>query len=193
MIIPDQFSSFSIFFEPFQGYGENAYRSSLRKLHCHSKFNCSWVCRYKWQLNCGHYSPYVVSIIDPMLPWLATTISQGRARAHGAGEERTTGPPLYADLGLGAKDYEHGIGRERGYMERGPDSVQEFDGSKARGDRRGEGERDDHENTLPLIGRVSGQVRFYGESGSGVGGSRQRRANGPRAWHRNGEGGHVPT
>ena len=39
------------------------------------------------------------------------------------GEERTTGPPLYADFGLGAKDYERGIGRGRGYMERGPDSV----------------------------------------------------------------------
>ena len=32
----------------------------------------------------------------------------------------------------------------------------------------GEGKRDDHENTLPLVGRVSGQVRLYEERGRGV-------------------------
>ena len=31
----------------------------------------------------------------------------------------------------------------------------------------GEGEREDHENTLPLVGRVSGQVRLYEERGRG--------------------------
>ena len=34
-----------------------------------------------------------------------------------------------------------------------------------RGDRRGEGERGDHENTLPLGGRLLGQVWLYGERG----------------------------
>ena len=53
-------------------------------------------------------------------------------------------------------------------MERGPDSGTEVDGSKARGNQRGEGERDDHENTIPLDGRVSGQVRLYGERGRGM-------------------------
>ena len=31
-----------------------------------------------------------------------------------------------------------------------------------RGDRRGEGERGDHKNTLPFGGRVLGHVRLYG-------------------------------
>ena len=39
-----------------------------------------------------------------------------------------------------------------------------------RGNRRGEGERGDRENTLPLVGRVLGQVRLYGEKGRGGGG-----------------------
>ena len=57
-------------------------------------------------------------------------------------------------------------------IERGPDNVQEVDGSGARGDRQGEGERGDHENNLPLVGRVSGKVRLYGERGRGGGGER---------------------
>ena len=64
-------------------------------------------------------------------------------------------------------DHKHGIGMGRVDMERGPDSVCEVDGSEARGNRQGEGERDDHENTLPLVGRVSGQVRLYEERGRG--------------------------
>ena len=39
--------------------------------------------------------------------------------------------------------------------------------------RRGEGERDDHENTLPFVGRVSGHVRLYGESEGRWGGRRE--------------------
>ena len=47
---------------------------------------------------------------------------RSRARARDAGLERLTGPPLNAVLGIGAKGYEHGIGREGGDKERGPDS-----------------------------------------------------------------------
>ena len=39
--------------------------------------------------------------------------------------------------------------------------------SGSRGDRRGEGARGDHENTLLLVGRVLVQVRLYGEGGGG--------------------------
>ena len=59
--------------------------------------------------------------------------------------------------------------------EGGHDSSLEVDGSEARGNRRGEGERDDYENTLPLVGRVSGQVRLYEERGI-AGGAEERRA-----------------
>ena len=54
-----------------------------------------------------------------------------------------------------------------------------------RGDQWGEGERGDHENTLPLEGRVLGQVRLYGERGRGGGGRREtgttKTHKGPRA------------
>ena len=36
---------------------------------------------------------------------------------------------------------------------------------------RSRGARSDHENTLPLGGRVEGHVRWYGERGRGVGGA----------------------
>ena len=36
---------------------------------------------------------------------------------------------------------------------------------------RGRGVRGDHENTLPVGGRVEGHVRLYGERGRGVGGA----------------------
>ena len=65
-------------------------------------------------------------------------------------------------------DYEHDVGLGRVDMERGPDSVWEVDGSEASGNRQGEGEQDDHETNLPLVGRVSGQVRLYEERGRGV-------------------------
>ena len=52
------------------------------------------------------------------------------------------------------------------------DSGEEVGGSEARGGRRGEGERDDHKNTLPLVGRVSGQVQLYWERGRRGGGRR---------------------
>ena len=42
----------------------------------------------------------------------------------------------------------------------------------ARGDRRGEGARGNHENTLLLVGRVLGQVRLYREKGRGGGADR---------------------
>ena len=38
---------------------------------------------------------------------------------------------------------------------------------RGQGIRRREGEREDHENTLPLVGRVSGHVRLYEERGGG--------------------------
>ena len=66
-------------------------------------------------------------------------------------------------------DHEHGIGMGRVDMERVPDSAYEVDEYEARGNRRGEGERGDHENNLPLVGRVLGQVRLYGERGRGGG------------------------
>ena len=47
-------------------------------------------------------------------------------------------------------------------------------GSPGQGDRRGEVARGDHENTLPFVGRVLGQVRLYRERGRGEGGGRQR-------------------
>ena len=53
--------------------------------------------------------------------------------------------------------------------ERGPESVYEVDGSGARRNRRVEGAQGDHENTLLLVGRVSGQVRLYRERGRGGG------------------------
>ena len=65
-------------------------------------------------------------------------------------------------------------------MERGPDSVYEVDGSEDRGNRQGEGERGDHKNTLPLVGRVSGQVRLYGESEGGWGSRRETGTTKPR-------------
>ena len=40
---------------------------------------------------------------------------------------------------------------------------------------RGEGEKSDHENTLPLGGRVLGHVRLYGERGRGGGGQKRDR------------------
>ena len=40
-------------------------------------------------------------------------------------------------------------------------------GSPGQGVRRGEGERGDHKNTLPFVGRVMGKVRLYGERGGG--------------------------
>ena len=83
------------------------------------------------------------------------------------------------------KDHEHGIGIGRVDMERGPDSGWEVDGSKARENQRGEGERDDHKINLPLVGRVSGQVRLYRESGRGRGGQKRdghhENHEGPRA------------
>ena len=51
--------------------------------------------------------------------------------------------------------------------ERGPDSVQEVDGSGARGNRWGKGAQGDHEYNIPLVRRVSGQVRLYEERGRG--------------------------
>ena len=57
--------------------------------------------------------------------------------------------------------HERGIGRGRVDRKGGHDSDYEVDRSKARRNRRGEAERVDPENTLPLVGRVSGQVRFY--------------------------------
>ena len=70
-------------------------------------------------------------------------------------------------------------------MGRGPDSDSEVDGSEVRGGRWGEGEQqDDHKNTLPLVGRVSGQVRLYGERVRGVRGHRETgttKPRGPRA------------
>ena len=36
---------------------------------------------------------------------------------------------------------------------------------------RSRGARSDHENTLPLGGRVEGNVRLYGQRGRGVGGA----------------------
>ena len=49
--------------------------------------------------------------------------------------------------------------------------------SGARGYRRGEGERGDNENTLPLVGRVLGQVRLYEERGRGEGGQTETSTN----------------
>ena len=40
-------------------------------------------------------------------------------------------------------------------------------GSPGQGDRRGEGERGDHKNTLPSVGRVMVQVQLYRERGRG--------------------------
>ena len=51
----------------------------------------------------------------------------------------------------------------------GPGGVYEADRSRARGDQRGEGARGDHKNNIPLVGRVLGQVRLYGERGRGGG------------------------
>ena len=58
------------------------------------------------------------------------------------------------ELGRGG----HGTGSERrlGRQE-----------ARDRSDRRGEGERGNHENTLPLGGRVLGHIRLYGERGRG--------------------------
>ena len=42
---------------------------------------------------------------------------------------------------------------------------------RARGDRTGEDERGDHENNVPLGGRVLGHVRLYGQRGRGDGGT----------------------
>ena len=48
-----------------------------------------------------------------LVPWAAPV-----AQVH----PRTAGSMLYADLGLGVNDHEHGIGMGRVDMERGPDS-----------------------------------------------------------------------
>ena len=47
--------------------------------------------------------------------------------------------------------------------------------SGSRVDRLGDGERGDHENTFPFVGRVSGQLRLYGERERGGRGDGQRR------------------
>ena len=64
-------------------------------------------------------------------------------------------------------DHKHGIGMKRVDMERGPDSAQEVDGSKARGNQQGEGKRGDQGNTLLLVG---GYWDKYGCTGKGRGG-----------------------
>ena len=55
----------------------------------------------------------------------------------------------------------NGLGREGGHGTGSERRLGRQEG-RDRGDRRGEGERGDHENTLPLEGRVLGQVRLYG-------------------------------
>ena len=50
----------------------------------------------------------------------------------------------------------------------GPESRLGRQEVRARGDRRGEGKRGEHENKLPLGGRVLGHVRLYGERGRGA-------------------------
>ena len=52
-------------------------------------------------------------------------------------------------------------------------AVGRSEGPRPGGIRRGEGEREDHENTLPLVGRVLGQVRLYEERGRGGGEQRE--------------------
>ena len=65
--------------------------------------------------------------------------------------------------GQGRTTHEHGVGRGRVEMDGVHDSSQDVGGSEARGNRRGEGDQEDHEYTLPLVGRVSGQVRLFEE------------------------------
>ena len=65
-----------------------------------------------------------------------------------------------------------GIGRGGGGHGRGPETT----GSRQEGRaQRDVDARNDHENTLPLGGRVVGHVRLYRERGEG-GGGRERRA-----------------
>ena len=59
-------------------------------------------------------------------------------------------------------------------------AIRRSTGPRPGGHRRGEGERDDHENTLPLVGRVSGQVRLYREREGGWGGRRETGTTKPR-------------
>ena len=47
--------------------------------------------------------------------------------------------------------------------------------SGSRVDQRGEGKRGNHKNILPFVGRVLGQVRFYGERERGGAVDGQRR------------------
>ena len=75
------------------------------------------------------------------------------------------------------KDNGHGIGRGGGGGHgRGPEALRRPTGRPGPGGRRVEGARGDHENTLPLGGRVLGQVRLCGERGRGWVGDRQRQA-----------------
>ena len=54
-----------------------------------------------------------------------------------------------------------GIGRGGGHGT-GPERHLGRQEVRDRGDRRGEGERGDHKNTLPLGGRLLGHLRLYG-------------------------------
>ena len=81
------------------------------------------------------------------------------------------GPPTTAEIPTGRvrPDQDtHGDGMGRGH---GTGSERRLGRQEVRDreDRRGEGERGNHENNLPLGGRVLGQVGLYGERGRGGG------------------------
>ena len=90
-------------------------------------------------------------------------------RARGAGSSTDRPTLLLALLGYyNPKDDGQGIGRGGGGgHRRGTEiSISQQEGR----DQRSEGARSDHENTLPLGGRVLGHLRLYGEGGRGEGG-----------------------
>ena len=85
-----------------------------------------------------------------------------RARGAGSPTDRSTTQQLDRFRALQDPGYEgQGVGRGGGGHGRGPASGSRQEG---RGQRDAD-EQNDHENTLPFIGRVVGHVRLYGERG----------------------------
>ena len=108
-----------------------------------------------------------------MVPRFASTITSYRGPR--PWREFTHGPPITAEIleekGATRQDtrmamYWGGGGTRNGAWK----AFRRPSGSPGQGDLWGEGERGDHENTLPFVGRVMGKVRLYGERGRGEGG-----------------------
>ena len=57
------------------------------------------------------------------------------------------------------------MGRGGGARNGAREAFRRPSGSLGKGDQRGEGERSNHINNLPFVGRLMGQVRLYGERG----------------------------